>query len=91
MAHIPYYGEDVVPTPCGNIKRNNTMIFNYNQFVQHNKKFYNDFIDLKVVGWKSYSKSLNTYTMNYFREQLETADSVVEQTAKIMKGAAYDK
>ena len=92
MAHIPYYGEDIT-TPCGKIKnkRSNAMILNYKQLIDHNKKFYDSFIDLKVVGWKTYSKSLNTYTMNFFAEQLQTADKTVEEVAKLMKGKTNDK
>jgi hypothetical protein len=37
------------------------MIYNYDQLLKHNVKFYDSFIDLKVAGWKSYSKSLDDY------------------------------
>jgi hypothetical protein len=59
---------------------------NYKQFVDHNKKFYDAFVDLKVVGWNTYSKALNAYTMNFFKDQLATMDEAVEKTAMIMKG-----
>jgi hypothetical protein len=62
------------------------MIMNYKQFVDHNKKFYDAFVDLKVVGWNTYSKALNAYTMNFFKDQLATMDEAVEKTAMIMKG-----
>lgn len=62
------------------------MIFNYKQLVDHNKKFYDSFIDLKLVGWNTYSQALNAYTMNFFKDQLATMDEAVEKTAMIMKG-----
>lgn len=62
------------------------MILNYKQLVDHNKDFWAAFVDLKTVGWKSYSKSLNAYTFNFFKEQLDTMDAAVEKTSHIMKG-----
>lgn len=62
------------------------MIMNYKQLVDHNKKFYDTFVELKVVGWNTYSKALNAYTMNFFKDQLVTMDEAVEKTAMIMKG-----
>jgi len=62
------------------------MITNYEQFVKHNKAFYDAFIDLKVVGWKSYSKSLNDYTFNFYKTQMKTLDESVEKLGDIMKG-----
>lgn len=67
------------------------MIFNYKQLVDHNKKFYDSFVDLKVVGWNTYSEALNAYTMNFFKDQLATMDEAVEKTAMIMKGEFDDK
>lgn len=61
------------------------MIANYNQLVEHNKKFYDAFVDLKVTGWKSYSKALNSYTLGFFKEQLISVDNAVEKTATTMK------
>ena len=62
------------------------MIMNYKQLVDHNKKFYDAFVDLKVVGWNTYSQALNSYTMNFFKDQLATINEAVEKTSKIMKG-----
>ena len=62
------------------------MIMNYKQFVDHNKNFYDAFVDLKVVGWNTYSKALNAYTMNFYKDQLATMDEAVEKTAMVMKG-----
>lgn len=62
------------------------MITNYEQLVKHNRAFYNAFIDLKVVGWKSYSKSVNDYTFNFFKTQMTTLDSAVDKLGDIMKG-----
>jgi hypothetical protein len=61
------------------------MIYNYDQLINHNLKFYDAFIDLKVVGWKSYSKALNEYTNGFFRFQLEKGDDSVEKIGESMK------
>ena len=61
------------------------MVFNLNQLISHNKNFYNSFVDLKVVGWKSYSKALNLYTNNFFKAQLDDCDKAVEKLGKDMK------
>lgn len=91
MAHIPYYGEDIT-TPCGKLKnkRSNAMVLNYEQLIEHNKKFYDSFVDLKVAGWKTYSKATNAYTFNFFKTQMETMDSTVEKLGNIMKGNYND-
>lgn len=62
------------------------MILNYKQLVDHNKKFYDSFVDLKVVGWNTYSEALNAYTMSFFKDQLATMNEAVAKTANIMKG-----
>lgn len=62
------------------------MITRYEQLVEHNKKFSDAFVDLKVVGWNSYSKAFNAYTFNFFKTQMETLDRSVEKLGKIMKG-----
>lgn len=62
------------------------MITSYEHLVKHNKAFYDAFIDLKVVGWKSYSKALNKYTFNFFKDQMETLDRTVMQIGNTMKG-----
>jgi hypothetical protein len=92
MSHIPYYGQpEFVSTPCGNIKRSKNMITNYKQMLEHNKKFWDSFIDLKTVGWNSYSKAFNAYTMNFFKDQVATMDEIVEKSAKLMKGNTNGK
>lgn len=53
------------------------MILTLDNLVQHNKKMYDAFIDLKIVGWKSYSKALNDYTFGFYKKQLELADENV--------------
>lgn len=53
------------------------MILNLDQLINHNKKMYDAFIDLKVVGWKSYSSALNDYTFGFYKKQLEVADENV--------------
>jgi gas vesicle protein len=80
MAHIPYYGEDL-----RNTQESNKMVYNFNQLINHNLKMYDAFIDLKVEGWKSYSKALNQYTFNFFSDQLKNIDKSVETMASDTK------
>ena len=61
------------------------MIQNYDQLVKHNLKFYDAFIDLKVVGWKSYSKAMNELTNGFFKTQFEKTDESVEKIGENMK------
>jgi hypothetical protein len=74
------------PNFTHNTQRRYPMILNYKQLMDHNKSFYDAFVDLKVVGWKSYSAAMNAYTMNFFKDQLSTMDDAVEKTGKMMKG-----
>lgn len=62
------------------------MYYNYDQFVSHNKKFWEAMVDLKVEGWKSFSKASNSYTNSFFKKELEKLDADVEKLGKIMKG-----
>ena len=80
MAHVPYYGEDLQNT------QEKKMVFNLNQLVDHNVKMVEAFIDLKTVGWKSYSQALNHYTFNFFSKQLQSMDESVEKMSVEMKG-----
>lgn len=61
------------------------MIYNQEQLIKHNLKLYDAFVDLKVVGWKTYSKALNDYTFGFFRASLEKADEQVETLGENMK------
>jgi hypothetical protein len=61
------------------------MIYNYNQLIEHNLKFYDAFIDLKVIGWKTYSKAVNDYTQGFYNAQLEQSDKLVETLGDNMK------
>lgn len=63
------------------------MIYTYNQLIKHNLKFYDAFIDLKVTGWKAYSKALNEYTQGFFKTQLEKSDETVDSLGKTMKSS----
>ena len=67
------------------------MFFTYNQFKEHNTAFMNAFVDLKVEGWKSYAKALDSYTNGFFKAQLnETTEAVVSVGDKMktaIKGA----
>ena len=80
MAHVPYYGEDLQYT-----QEKKEMVFNFNQLIDHNAKMHDAFVDLKVEGWKSYSKALNQYTFNFFAEQLKNMDASIETMANDMK------
>lgn len=60
-------------------------MFKLNQTVEHNIKFIEAFIDLKVQGWKAYEKAFNAYTGGYYSNQLENMTVGVEQTASVMK------
>lgn len=62
------------------------MFFNYNQLVEHNKTFWESMVDLKVEGWKSFSKATNAYTNSFFKSQLDESDKMVEKAGKVMKG-----
>jgi hypothetical protein len=61
------------------------MIYNQEQLIKHNLKFYDAFIDLKVVGWKTYSKAMNDYTQGFYRTALEKSDESVEALGETMK------
>ena len=62
------------------------MIFNLNQLVDHNKTFWESMVDLKVEGWKSFTKASNDYTNSFFKSQFETMDANVEKLGEVMKG-----
>jgi len=59
---------------------------NFNQAVDHNKTFWESMVDLKVEGWKSYSKAVNAYTNSFYKTQLDTVDTTVEKIGSVMKG-----
>lgn len=61
------------------------MIYNYEQLIKHNLKLYDSFVDLKVIGWKSYTKALNEYTNGFFKTQLEKSDEQIESLGETMK------
>lgn len=62
------------------------MIYNYDQLVKHNKKFYDEFVELKLVGWNSYKKALNDYTFNFFKSQINEVDKAVQSYGLLLKG-----
>ena len=64
---------------------------NLNQALDHNKTFWESIVDLKVEGWKSYTKAVNAYTNSFYKTQLETADDVVSKLGEVMKGKSYVK
>jgi hypothetical protein len=61
------------------------MIYNQEQLIKHNIKLYDAFIDLKVVGWKTYSKAMNDYTFGFFKVGLEKSDESIEALGETMK------
>jgi hypothetical protein len=61
------------------------MIYNYDQLIKQNLKLYDTFIDLKVTGWKTYSKAVNEYTQGFFKAQLEKSDESIEKIGNDMK------
>lgn len=60
---------------------------NFDSVHSMNVNFIKSFIDLKVVGYKSYADSLNTYTSNFFKRQLDESKDVVAQLGDNMKKA----
>lgn len=62
------------------------MITNYEKLVKHNKEFIDTFVDLKVVGWNTYSSAINKYTFNFFKTQMNSMDKAVAEFGSIMKG-----
>ena len=62
------------------------MIFTYKQFMDHNKTFYEEMVDLKVTGWNTFSKAMNAYTFNFYKDQLKAMDEAVDKLASDMKG-----
>ena len=66
------------------------MIFTYKQFMDHNKTFYEEMVDLKVAGWDTFSKATNAYTFNFYKDQLKAMDEAVHKLANDMKGYVND-
>lgn len=61
------------------------MILNLKQMVEHNHKLMDTFVDLKVEGWKTYSKALDNYTFSFYTDQLKEMDKSVAKMADEMK------
>lgn len=61
------------------------MFYTFEQFLNHQKRFYHAFIDLKVEGWKRYSKAFDEYTLGYWKSALNEADEQVQKTAETFK------
>ncbi len=62
------------------------MIYSYKQLMDHNKTFFEEMVDLKVAGWNTFSKAVNSYTFNFYKDQLKAMDTAVEKLASDMKG-----
>lgn len=80
MAHIPYYGEEETPT-----RKNTKSLRNFQEVLEHNFNFASAFIDLKVVGWKSFSQALDNYTLGAYHDGIKQLDEHVEITGENMK------
>ena len=85
MSHIPYYGEEPAKMTK---KETKSMILNQKQLANHNLKMFNTFVDLKVTGWKTYSKALNDYTFNFYKDTIDKIDVSVEEIGSNMKNVA---
>lgn len=88
MSHVPYYGEEPYTPKSVTKKEATSMILNQKQLANHNLKMFNSFVDLKVTGWKTYSKALNDYTFNFYKDTIDQMDSSVETLGKNMKDVA---
>ena len=62
------------------------MIFTYKQLTDHNRTFFEEMGDLKVTGWNTFSKAMNAYTFNFYKDQLKAMDEAVDKLASDMKG-----
>ena len=61
------------------------MFYNLSQMVEHNQKFLDSFVDLKVQGWKAYSKALDSYTNSFYTKEMKQLDQAVDTLADTMK------
>ncbi len=61
------------------------MITTHKQFMDHNKTFFDEMVDLKVAGWDTFSKAANAYTFNFYKDQFKTMDEAVHKLASDMK------
>ena len=52
---------------------------------QHNAKFVDSFVDLKLAGWKSYESAMNSYTYGFFKDTLSKQSQLVEKFADGIK------
>ena len=66
------------------------MIFTYKQLTDHNRTFFEEMVDLKVTGWNTFSKAMNAYTFNFYKDQLKAMDEAVDKLASDMKGYVND-
>ena len=67
------------------------MIFTYKQLTDHNRTFFEEMVDLKVTGWNTFSKAMNAYTFNFYKDQLKAMDEAVDKLASDMKGFGNDQ
>jgi hypothetical protein len=53
--------------------------------MDHNKTFFAELVDLKVTGWNTFSKAMNAYTFNFYKDELETMNDSVRKLGDNMK------
>ena len=60
-------------------------MFTFKSIAKHNLDYINSFVDLKVEGWKSYSKATDLYTNGFISDTLKKQTEMVEKYAKMIK------
>lgn len=64
------------------------MFYNVSNVVHDSIKFYNSFIDLKVQGFKSFNKSFNELTYNFYLPLTSKLELQVVDYGNVMKNFA---
>ena len=59
----------------------------FDQLVDRQKDFLKAFVDLKVEGYKSYTKALDTFTYSYFTTYTKQAEKFVMELGNNAKEA----
>jgi hypothetical protein len=59
----------------------------FDQLVDRQKDFLKAFVDLKVEGYKSYTKALDTFTYSYFTTYTKQAEKFVVELGNNAKEA----
>lgn len=61
------------------------MFMKHEDVVNHNTRFWNAMVDLKVDGWKAFADAMDSYTMGFYKNNLREMTGQVEQVADAMK------